>query len=516
MGLLDRNRPNPSSQGAQSPFSNTPLAGGPVQAMEPERLRELLAAAIEAKDGPRLGQLATAHRDVITRNFPDWQRVPIVMRDDQPAMQKYANFLIILGQFFRDVFNDPSLLKLLTGDDANNPLAQWQNKLRQADAYVNEFRFDEARALLEKARQDIETLQTSGPVSYLAVTEGKLAHCYFHAGDALTARPYAERALALSEEKGDEQGTAAALRELYDLHRYLGNWDLAAGYAERIAGHALKNGHPAESQRWVKQAQLVRAGEPLCRMTFWVNDAHYEADSLPTLTNAKVRYGFMRNRQPIGICQGLVLRGAQLAHAGRFEEALADFRAAAKADPFDPQPHYQRAAALMNLDRAGDAVQAYEATEALAPGWFYCRADRWLAVEVAEGREDMAVFRVLRTEDLPEEAMPLAQKAATVEEALSRARSGLPLLNLYHGKCLARLGKAAEAEAAFRAGLESVQDPDTRSRLLVELQNVIADEGEKARILREAAAVPGGNLIAGAIATLALKELSERAAPATA
>ncbi|MDB5289503.1 MAG: hypothetical protein JWL69_744, partial [Phycisphaerales bacterium] len=493
MGLLDRNRPNPSSSGAPTPFSNTP-----VSTIDPERLREMLAAAVAAKDGDRLNQLATAHRDVIKHHFANWQRVPIAMREDQAAMQKYANFLIVIAQYFRDVFNDPSLLKLLTGDEADSPLAQWQNKLRQSDAYVNELRFDDARALLEKALADIQTLKTSGPVSYHAVTEGKLAHCHFHAGDPLTARPYAEHALALSEEKGDEQGTAASLRELYDLHRYLGNWDLAAGYADRLAAHALKSGHPPESQRWAKQAQLVRAGEPLCRMTFWVNDAHYEADNLPTLTGAKVRYGFMRNRAPLGISQGLVMRAGQLAQTGKFEESLAELRAAAKADPFDPQPHYQLAATLMHLERASEAVPEYDATEALAPGWFFCRAERWLAAEIAEGREDIATSRVLRTEEMPAEAMTVEQRINAIEDALTRATSARPLLHLYHGKCLTALEKRTEAEAAFRAGLELVQEPDTRSRLLIELQNVVPAEEEKIRLLREAAAVTGGNLIASA------------------
>jgi tetratricopeptide (TPR) repeat protein len=514
MGLLDRNRPNPSSQGAATPFSNMPLGGAPVQAIEPGRLWDLLASAVAAKDGNRLGQLASAHREVIARNFPEWQKVPVAMRENQAAMQQYANVLIVVAQFFRDVFNDPTLLKLLTGDDANNPLSRWQNNLRQADALMGELRFDEARAILGVALTDIEKIETSGPVSYVAVTHGKIAHCFFHSGDPNAALPHAEKALELSEAKNDEQGTAAALRELYDLQRYLGNWDVAAGYAERIAAHAAKNGHAPESERWAKQAQLVRAGEPLCRMTFWVNDLHYEADDLPPLVNAKVRYGFMRNRQPLGICQGLILRGARLAQAGKYEEALAEFRAAAKADPFDPQPHYQRAATLLYLERPADAVQAYDATESLAPGWFYCRADRWLAAEIAAGREELASFMVLRTEEIPEAAMSWEKKETAVKEALARSTTGgAALLHLYHGKCLARLGIIGEAQAAFRTGLERAQEPDVRTRLLVELQTAIEDKEEKLRLLREAADL-NGNLIAGAIARLASRELAELEAPA--
>jgi len=79
-------------------------------------------------------------------------------------------------------------------------------------------------------------------------------------------------------------------------------------------------------------------------------------------------------------------RGTQLGQQAKFEEALDVFRQAAMADPYDPNPHYQAAVTMMHLERAAEAVEAYDTTERLAPGWFNSRAERWVAAEIAAGR----------------------------------------------------------------------------------------------------------------------------------
>mgnify|MGYP006154631565 CR=1 FL=1 len=38
----------------------------------------------------------------------------------------------------------------------------------------------------------------------------------------------------------------------------------------------------------------------------------------------------------------------------------------------------------------------YTAAEALAPGWFQCRSDGWLAEQIAGGRAPRAAFEPLR------------------------------------------------------------------------------------------------------------------------
>ena len=73
-----------------------------------------------------------------------------------------------------------------------------------------------------------------------------------------------------------------------------------------------------------------------------------------------------------------------------------------------------------------------------------------------------------------------------------------------------RLGRIAEAEPVLRTGLEKAEEPDVRTRLLVDLQMVVSDPQEKQKLLQEAVAL-NGNLAAGAVAQVTLKQMNELA-----
>ncbi len=85
---------------------------------------------------------------------------------------------------------------------------------------------------------------------------------------------------------------------------------------------------------------------------------------------------------------------------------------------------------------------------------------------------------------------------------LSRTPHLAPL-HLLHGQNLNRLGRSVEAQASYREGLTCDPDPDTKTRLLVELGVLVADPAERVQLLQEAQAL-NGNLVAAATATLAL------------
>ena len=194
--------------------------------------------------------------------------------------------------------------------------------------------------------------------------------------------------------------------------------------------------------------------------------------------------------------------GEQLGGQGRHAEAHAAFREAARLDPYDPHPRYLSGLALLHLGRPAEAVAEYEVTERLGPGWFNCRADLWLARELARDALDRELFRVLYfLEDAPAQA---EEKVRTAEAALRRAPRLAPL-HLFHGRGLGALGDAAAAATAYRDGLACATEPDVRSRLLVALSAASRSERERAAVLAEAASMPGGNLIAAAMATVALR-----------
>ena len=71
-----------------------------------------------------------------------------------------------------------------------------------------------------------------------------------------------------------------------------------------------------------------------------------------------------------------------------------------------------------------DAAEAYRRTEALAPGWYHCRTDGWLAEQIAGGRVPESAFDLL----VLLESLPAAQKRAialTKIEGLSVAEASL-------------------------------------------------------------------------------------------
>lgn len=235
-----------------------------------------------------------------------------------------------------------------------------------------------------------------------------------------------------------------------------------------------------------------------------VDGQRYEPDELGPLRDQKVQFVFERNRVTLRPAEVHTQRGGQLGGAGRFDEALAAFRAAAEADPFDPHCRYQEGLSLLHLGRHADAVASYEATEALAPGWFHCRADLWLAQQLALGNLGRETFLALSV--LEDGADPPDDKVRLADQALARTPRLAPL-HLSRGKNLAALGRPREAQDAYRQGLACAAEPDVRTRLLVELGVLVDDAKERDALLREAE-VLGGNLTAAATATLALRSMS--------
>jgi len=209
------------------------------------------------------------------------------------------------------------------------------------------------------------------------------------------ARAPTEQALRLCEAAGDHDGVLAYLGNLYELHRYRGDAGAAADRLDRRSAMLDQLGQGGEAARWQRQAALVRAGEPLCRVVVEIDDVTWELSDLPA-ARGRVRFLFVRNRIELQLSTDAVASGTAAAERGDREAALDHFRRAAAADPFNPWPSYHASMVLLELRRYGEAVESYRRTEALAPGWYHCRGDRWLAERLAAGDVDHAVFQAVR------------------------------------------------------------------------------------------------------------------------
>ena len=167
--------------------------------------------------------------------------------------------------------------------------------------------------------------------------------------------------------------------------------------------------------------------------------------------------------------------GMLLSRAGRLEEAVAAFRAAASSDPDDPYIPAALARVLMRArrydeasDRASLAVALAERQDARARCTAFEMAarvalaldDRARAEAYGEATEledpglPMARFvrgRLLHADGMYEEALAAFQEAATVLAQHGRA---LEELHWYMGDTLRRLDQYPEAEAQFREELQ--------------------------------------------------------------
>jgi tetratricopeptide (TPR) repeat protein len=461
-------------------------------------LRDLVFDAVATGDLARVEALCREHHDAILDEFPTWQTVPPEIRGEPQGMQRYANGLITTARMFAERFGSQVLLAKLQGNPEDNPLVRWETELGRARDEMHALRYPEATRRLEELAAQTASLQGTGPDRMRPLTLGFLADAYFQQRRGERAVPLLQEALSRSRALRDRDGVIAYLGNLYEVHRYLGRPAEAARFADELAETFDANERPAEARRYRRLASIAREGAPKNRVVAVLDDdSRLELDELPK-PSGRVRFVFERDRLTLRPAGVLVQHGREAGAAGQPEEALALFQRAGAADPFDPDPRYQEAFTLVLLRRYEEAIAAYDATEELAPGWFHCRADRWLANELAARRLAHGTFQALYTlQDGPQSP---AQKLELADDALA-ATPQLAPLHFHRGRALGALGRTGEAVAAFRDGLAAQPEPDIRTRLLVALAAAVEAGPERGALLDEAIRI-GGNLIAAASARL--------------
>jgi len=468
--------------------------------MAPADLQRLLFQAVAARDAAALEALCRRHELQIVELFPSWRTVPPPLRDRPDEARAFIEAVIAVARVFDEKLDQPSLLRSLMGDPKDNPLIRWQQELEEARKEMDGYRYKRALDRLKGVLVTVRDLRGTGVDAYLPVTYGYLGECYFQSGLVDRAVEPTRQALDISSRIGDAEGVAAYLGNLYEINRYLGRTAQAADAAVQLSEHHDRHGNANEAARYRRQAELVRRGEPLVRVVVALGGRRYELDEPPAAVGGKVEFLLERNRLVLRPSAALTNKGEQEAQHGRFEQAVQRFAEAAQADRHNPQPHYQAALTNLYLQRYAAAVAQYEKTERRAPGWFHCRSGLWLARQLEGGKVSHQAF--LAWHALEDGPMPPAQKVELAARTLKEA--DIAPLRLLHGRYLLRLGRRGEAAAALRRGLELADEPDVRTRLLVELSAVAADEAERRKLLEEAAALKG-NLVASAMATLMLR-----------
>jgi tetratricopeptide (TPR) repeat protein len=465
---------------------------------DPDLLRDALFKASD--DVPALRALCTANRTLILQHFDAWRNVqayPGFNPQDPVHFQYVLHGLTAIAAAFRDGLNEPALWDRLAGPGDDNPFQRFEETFGKAKELARDLKFGDAIELLTGYLIDSKGLAGPGADNFRAYAHGLIGICLFQSNRANDALSHLQQALTLCTRLNDAEGVRVYLEQLYDAHRYLGQPARAAEYADRLATAC---GQTPDAGRWRAAAARVRQGEPPLRMVVEHADQRMELDEFQGLeADGAYRFLFERNRPTLRLSLVKTEEGKKAGASGKFDDALDHFRAAAKADPFDPDPHYQAGLTLMLLERYGEAVDQLERVAALAPGWFHAATDLWLAEELLAGRIEHPVFVAIW---IAESGSDAAERLKFVESILVRRRD-LPHLHLARAGALLELGRKAEAIRALEAGIALKGEPDVHSRLLAQRAGLASREKQR-QLYGEILTMPEANPMARAMACVVL------------
>jgi tetratricopeptide (TPR) repeat protein len=465
------------------------------ESLTPTHLRTKLIETAASGSSKKLRELCQQYKQQIAANVEFMCKAPDGMPRDAASLDRYVQCLGAVAQCLASECGSPELWNRLCGTPDNNPLMQWEKWFAELPQRMDRLEYDsliaEARDFIARAK----TLEGTAARQNEAFLLGRLGELLFHSGRVREADEPWRAALKLCEQIGDAEGERVYLNNLLELYRYLGDATEAVRLGEELVRRSTQHG--IDCGRLKTRLQLMRRGEPLCRVVCVREGKELELDEIKHLGDGAYQFQFCRNRLQLHSVAVLMREGNEIASSGQLADALEKYQAAAEIDPQDPDPVFQSGVCLLELGAHAKAREAFEEVERLAPGWFRCRTDRWLAESLENGTVTDEEFRVLRAlEDgglAPTEASNLAR------QAVARFPEFAPLylvLGDLHRE------KSDQAVAYYRKGLQLAAEPDLQSRLLCALAGLLPKESpERSELVRRALSIEG-SLVAKATAAI--------------
>src|SRR5262249_22686852 len=146
----------------------------------------------------------------------------------------------------------------------DNPVVQWNHWYGQLRDRMARLQYDalivEARGFIERAK----TLRGTAVRQQEAFLNGRLGELLFHSGQVREAEEPFRTALSRCQELGDSEGERLYVANLLEVHRYVGNTTAAVRSGEELI--RLMDAHGLDSKSLKKRTELLRRGEPLCRV----------------------------------------------------------------------------------------------------------------------------------------------------------------------------------------------------------------------------------------------------------
>jgi tetratricopeptide (TPR) repeat protein len=462
--------------------------------LDPVDLRNCLIDAAASGSPKKLRSECQKYKDQVAQHLDFVTRMPDDLPKNDGTVDQHIQRLIAVAQCLANECGAPELWNKLSGVSHDNPFVQWNQWFGELQERMQRLEYDalisEAKTFIEKAK----TLRGSAARQQEAILSGRLGELLFHSGRVDESVAAFRSALALCAEGNDVEGQIAYLNNLLEADCYLGDEAQSVATAEELLDVKRQNGLPVGEVE--KRLKRLRDGEPLCRVTCVRNGNELELDEITNVGQGSYRFQFRRNRLSLLKATTLTTKGNELASAGNYSDAMEKYHEASEVDPYDPDPVYQSGMCLLELGAYGKAREAFEEVERLAPGWFRCRSDRWLAEGLESGTISDEEFRLLRV--LDDGGLPPAQATSLVKQAVERFPEFAPLY-LFLGNSSR---DERDAIAAYRKGLELVDEPDLESRLLCALAGRLSAEQPERKQLVERAVSLKGSRVARATAKL--------------
>lgn len=188
---------------------------------DPETLLKVLRDTHAEKAMDQFRALCKGHRDLIFKHFPSWAVVPYDLRNDQLAVNAYAQTLIDMATLFARA-GDDSLIEILRGG-GDNPLDRWDEAFRLFEGEMKKFDFAEARNILQDVVDEMRDLKGPGVDMRKPYVHERLAWLFFLTGDYESAELHGRTALQGFEKIGNVEGLLAISRRLADIFKAAGD-----------------------------------------------------------------------------------------------------------------------------------------------------------------------------------------------------------------------------------------------------------------------------------------------------
>jgi tetratricopeptide (TPR) repeat protein len=304
--------------------------------------RQSLIDAAGRQDWKAFASLCQKHQEEIRKSFREWTTVPQQIRGNAKACDRYVRGLMAVASCFEQA-GDRSLIEMLTGNKADNPVIPWQEDLAKAHGMLTEGRAAEVVELLESTLKQNAELSGPGADELKTKTLGALGSACFKMGDRTKALECMQSARELCAKTGDAEG----------VRIYEGN----IAHIQNPA--SAKASKPPEVVFKDKDGKILTAAD-LQNVTGSVEWEIGDDEKIPEEARA------------------LHEEGRAFGQKGEFVKAAAALERASQVAPDWPHPVYDLAYTRLLEGKFDEALAGYARVDQMAPrGFFTTKTALW-------------------------------------------------------------------------------------------------------------------------------------------